>query len=192
MELIKMKWFDTVIHKIYSFTTQEFQRYSLIFLGIFCSVALLFGFFHIRMTRKLTQQFKLINKQCVEVGELVERYELVQKQQAEVANILNADKNFKIAGYFNGLLQQLNITEKKTRDPETSFEELENGYQEIKLYAALNQLTIKQLVDLLDALEQKNRIYLKDLEMYKPEQEKYININLTIATLEPKSETVEA
>lgn len=171
---------------------KQFQRYVLIFFSI---IILSIGFIVYRYfttISHLQRQIQEINKQRTTVKELLERYEIVKQQQAEVDALLEKDKDFKIAGYFNTIINNLNLTQNKTREPETLSEELENGYTEIKLYASFNNLNTQKLAQLLDTLEQNERIYTKELEIYKPEdQTTSINVNLSIATLEPKLETEE-
>lgn len=191
MDLNLMQALNTLLTRIQQFPRDQFRRYLIAF---FVGYSLIIGFlviWHIRSVNNRMTRIKGINKKYLEVRNLLERYEMVKKQKAEVDAVLEKDKDFKIGGYFNTVLQQLNLLGKKTREPETSAEELENGYREIKLYATFNGLNMKQLIDLLDALEQNERIYTKEVEVYKPEQDRTINVNLLIATLEPKEETVE-
>jgi len=52
-------------------------------------------------------------------------------------------------------------------------------------------MNTQKLTELLDTLEQNERIYTKEVEIYKPDAGQTINVNLLIATLEPKIETPE-
>ena len=140
----------------------------------------------------LKKKIVYINNKRREVKELLERYEIVKQQQEEVDVLLAKDKDFKIGGYFNTVMKQVGVEKNKTREPETSSEELDNEYTEIKLYASFSNINTQKLTELLDTLEQNERIYTKELEIYKPNQGPTINVNLLIATLEPKIETEEA
>jgi hypothetical protein len=129
-----------------------------------------------------------INRKRKEVKDILERYEMVKKQQAEVDAMLNQDRDFKIAGFFNETITKLNLSQYKSREPEASREVLDNGYTEVKLYASFANVSTQQVVELLQLIEQNQRIYTKELEMYKPSTNKTININILLATLEPKAQ----
>lgn len=140
------------------------------------------------VTGSLLDRTKKVNMQRKVVKELLERYEIVKKQQMEVNALLEKDKNFKIGGYFEDIVARLNLSQFKTREPETSSQELDNGYTEIKLYASFANINMQKIVELLDTLEQNERIYTKEIEIYKPNQDRAVNLNLLIATLTPIAE----
>lgn len=186
-----MQVLDTINTYFEYLNYKQFQRIVIIFFSTFFFISFIILYVNIRTHKKLTTRIRTINRKRTEVRELLERYELVKRQKSEVDSFLEKDKDFKIAAFFDNVLQHLNLLGKKTRDPETSAENLENGYREIKLFATFSDMNMKQLIDLLDALEQNERIYTKELELYKPEQAQTINVNILIATLEPRLETVE-
>jgi exonuclease III len=186
-----MNALDQVREYIQGLNKQQFQRYLLaLFAGIFLISSFIVYRYYSNIST-LKKKIVYINNKRKEIKELLERYEIVQRQQEDVDALLEKEQNFKIGGYFNTVMNQVNITKNKTRDPETSSEVLDNGYTEIKLYASFSDLNMQKLTELLDTLEQKERIYTKDLEIYKPNQGPTINVNLLIATLEPKVETEE-
>lgn len=182
-----------VVTRIQSFFDQlnerDFKRYLAAFIVILLIINAVIVYRYISKTRALKNRVTFINRKRREVKETLERYEMVKKQQAEVDALLEKDRDFKIAGYFNDVLTKLNLARFKTREPETSRETLDNGYTEVKLYASFSNITTQNVVELLDALEQNERIYTKELEMYKPNDTgKTINVNILLATLEPKTQ----
>lgn len=68
---------------------------------------------------------------------------------------------------------------------------MDNGYTEVQLYASFSNMNIQKIAELLDTLEQNDRIYVKELEIYKSEQAHAVNINIMIATLQIQSELAE-
>ena len=186
-----MNALDQVREYIQQLDAQQFQRYLIV---LFAAIFLFSSFIVYRYYRSvstLKKKIVYINNKREEVKELLERFEIVKQQQADVDTLLAKDKDFKIGGYFNTVMTQIGVAKNKTREPETSSEELDNGYTEIKLYASFSNMNTQKLTELLDTLEQNERIYTKELEIYKPNQGPTINVNLLIATLEPKIETEE-
>lgn len=186
-----MKPLDQVREYIQHLDAKQFQRYLI---ALFTALFLFSSFTIYRYYRSvstLKKKIVYINTKRKEVKELLERFEIVKRQQEEVDALLAKDKDFKIGGYFNTVMTQVGVAQNKTREPETSSEELDNGYTEIKLYASFSNMNMQNLTKLLDTLEQNERIYTKELEIYKPNQGPTINVNLLIATLEPKLETEE-
>ncbi|MEX0940324.1 MAG: hypothetical protein WDZ41_03115 [Candidatus Babeliales bacterium] len=179
---------DQIRQFILNLDSKQFQRYLIIILSIIlCLIGIVIYRYYssISFYKKRIYQ---INQQRRTVKEILERFEIVKKQQTEVNTLLEKDRDFKIAGYFNNVINKLGISQNKTREPETSSEELDNGYTEIKLFASFSNMNMQRLTELLDTLEQNERIYTKEIEVYKPDQEATININILIATLEPKTE----
>jgi hypothetical protein len=168
-----------------------FQRYVIIAGSLVLIISSLILYRYYRNIFFYKKKIETINHKRKEVKDILERFEMVKIQQTEVDNLLEKDKDFKIGGYFNEVITKIGIAQNKTREPETSSEELDNGYTERKLYASFSNITMQKLTELLDTIEQNERIYTKEVEMYKPDTGRTINVNLLIATLEPKIETTE-
>ena len=116
---------------------------------------------------------------------------MVKKQRQDVNTLLEKDKDFRIKGYFNDLLEYLNISGNKIKS-EISEEDLDNEYTEIKLEAHLINLNTRDLCNLLNEIEKSERVYTKELEIFHfPKKPTTIEVNLTIATLQPKLITSE-
>ncbi len=175
-----------------TFESMDQRRFSLTMLGVFIFIILISGtliYRYYATIAAVNKRAEIANRKRNELRGLLERYEMVKKQQAEVDSLLSKDKEFKIGGYFNDLIMKFGIEKNKTREPETSRETLDNGYTEVKLYATFAQMSTKQIAELLDAIEQNERVYTKEVEMYKPGTNgQTVNVNLLIATIEPKTE----
>ena len=175
-----------------TFESMDQRRFSLTMLGVFIFIILISGtliYRYYATIAAVNKRAEIANRKRNELRGLLERYEMVKKQQAEVDSLLSKDKEFKIGGYFNDLIMKFGIEKNKTREPETSRETLDNEYTEVKLYATFAQMRTKQIAELLDAIEQNERVYTKEVEMYKPGTNgQTVNVNLLIATIEPKTE----
>ena len=169
---------------------KEFKKYILIFTAFLLVIIGSLIFYYYYSIAGLKKRIATINKNRTTVSELIGRYNLVKKQQAEVDLILAKEKDFKISQYFEQLLEKLNLTQNKTQDVETMSEEvLDGAYTEWILYANLTNLNTKKMSELLHAIELEERIYTKEVEIDRSSNPSAINVKLTIATLEPKTET---
>jgi len=166
---------------------RDFYKYLFIILGV---IVLLAGFVVFRYYRKindLNDQIAFVNAtREEEVRTILRRMDDVEQQRKKVNDVLDKDKKFKIAGYFKQLIEQQGLSTNKTKETSTTVT-LPNGYQEVSLSTGFIGLTMKQLTELLDALEKNERVYAKNLEITKSKRmPKKIDVNVTIATLEPK------
>ena len=186
-----MKFLNSYADYIERLNATQFRNYVLMVGIIFLFISGFFWYRYYSAIRFENRRIARINQLREEVRDLLERYELVKKQQEAVDIILEKDRTFKIAGFFDSLIQELGLKKFVSREPDTTTEELDNGYTEVKLYAGFSKLDMKKVADFLDALEKNDRIHTKELELYKPDSNKTVNMNIIIATLEPRPEVPE-
>jgi hypothetical protein len=114
----------------------------------------------------------------------------IKNKQKEINTMLSKDKDFKILGAFNKICDKIHMTPARTHPP-TQSDFVDDKYQESVLVTEFMGISMKELLDLLKAIEEVERIYTKQLEINKSiKNESTIDIKLTIATLLPK--TIEA
>ena len=151
------------------------------------SALLVFSYYH--STGKLYKRIKTLNTtREEEVRTILESAALVKQQQTAVEEILAQDPDFKIAGYFKDLLIKLNLKEKEVAEEATTTDQ-EDNYRKSELNAKFEDMSMKELTELLQELEQKSRIATQRLEITKSKKKpKTIEVNLSISTLLPKIE----
>lgn len=134
-----------------------------------------------------------INEYREEIRKVISKDQHVLSQRAEVDKILNDTPDFKIDGYFTELITKLNLLNgHATQRSVTYADRGDPKYREVLLNAKFDTMNMRQLCELLDAIEKKDRIYTKDLEIIKSKKiPNTIDVNLTIATLQAKPETTE-
>ena len=187
-----MKFFARFNNFIEELDEKDLQKYIIIF-SIF--IALITGgiIFHYRNSiNKLTEKIDNINNQRKKTERLLYDKKIVTEQYEKVKKILAKNPNFLIRGYFEKeLLPKLNLDKNKFT-VDTMEEDISDEYTEIKLNANLTNLNTKDLCNILNALEEQERIYIKNVEISHHQQNpNVIDINLTIATLQPKPNTNE-
>ncbi len=142
-------------------------------------------FYYYSAVGSLYEQIDHINEQRVQAKRILTMYKQVEKHRLEVDTLLTEDTGFKISGYFNAILGQLGLADKKGGLSTTSH--IDHGkYSEAILKAPLTDINMRQLCELLEKLESNKRIYVKELEIAKSKKKnKVLDVTLTIASLEP-------
>lgn len=144
-------------------------------------------FYQNKKITNLTQRIKRVNSLRQEVKALIAQHGLVKQQQMAVDAILEKDANFKIAQYFESLVKELKATKnlEPSSNPITE-NSLNNGYTEKQLERSFKDMDMKQVTDLLYAIEKNDRVYTKELKLAKDPKTGKLHVSLTIATLEPQ------
>jgi len=170
--------------------TKTFYHYIL---GYIIACTILFGvtiFYYYRSTNTLYRHIRNINNSREQVLVILEDAARVKQQQAVVEDILSKDIDFKIGGYFIGLLEELNIKNNEIKTGEVTVTDLDNKYRKTELSPQFENMTMQELTMLLQALEKKQRIVTERLEITKSKKKpKTIEVSLTISTLLPKLES---
>ena len=183
----------TLIEKIRLFIesleTKDFYTYSGIFL-IACTIlggGIVFQYYrNISYLKKRITEINDYREDDVRI--IRQQAAQVKQQRAEVDSILAEEVDFKIGGYFKDLLAKLQLTEKKIAE-ETAQVDREDDYRESELIAKFEDMSMKQLTELLQELEQNKRISTKRLEITKSKKKPdTIEVQITIGTLLPKTE----
>jgi enoyl reductase-like protein len=172
-----------------SLETKTFYYYIIGYLSV---CFLLFGliiFYYYKNTSYLQRQIKRLNTTREDtIRTILEAVESIDQQKAAVEAILSQNPDFKIAGYFKDLLNKLNLKNKEVQEAEsTTTTEREDNYRETELNAKFENMNMKELTELLQAIEQNARISTKRLEITKAKKNpKTIEVQITITTLLPK------
>lgn len=180
---------NTVQEWLASLDTKAFYRYVAGLIGAMILLIIVIIYFYYSSCNYYKNQIRRINNQRQEVQALLEKAALVEQQKQEVYTIIEQDPSFKIVGYFDKVLAQLNLTNKKDLTKDGTQERPNEQYNEKILSARFTEMTMKELVELLHELEQNKRIYIKDLEIERSKKNnRRIDARLSIATFETRSE----
>ena len=177
------QWIKTYLEKI---EATEPKKIFHIIIGIIIAMSLItvfYGWRYITVTRQLNRALRVLNDQREEARILREKMLRVHNQRTAVDQMLAQEPDFKIGGYVALLLQKLKLTDKK-RAEETSQTDVQENYRETEIMLKLSDMNMHLLVELLYAIEQKQRIYIKRLEIERSKkQPSSIDVQLAIATL---------
>lgn len=168
---------------ISSFDSNEFYRNAAIFIGINVFLMLGIMWFYYSRTTSLQGSLKEIYKKEYEANGLLDRLKEVKKRSEAVNTLLEQDKTFKIKNFFDDTIKKLNLSTNQRGEAKVSEETvLKKRYTEVTIQAQLQRINTKQLCELLQAIEQKARIYTKELTIVKMKGAT-LAVTLTIATL---------
>lgn len=174
-----------------SFEKKEFYKNTGIFFGIIFAVIGSLLYFHYSKTASLMLELKKVNRSRTDAQIVLEKYQRVKKQSEEVNSMLNEEKNFKIKNFFDGVVAQQKLKSNLKNEADLSDKTLYKRYIEVQLTAQFKQISTKQLCELLNTIEEKNRVYTKELIITKTKGAS-LDVTLTIATLKPQTDGSKA
>lgn len=185
-----MELFDKIQAYLNSLEQKRFYQYVGGALGIIALIMFLLMFQYYRKVRSLKQMVVSTNELREEAQKILDKGQQIKKDQKEINAILAQDPNFKIAGYFADLTSKMGLAQ-NLLPPSISTALQEGQYQETILQAKFNNITMKQLTELLQEVELNKRVFIKELDITRAKkQANSIDATLTIATLEPKPKEV--
>jgi hypothetical protein len=183
-----MNFLSTTYSRIMSLEKKLFYRGVITFFG---TIILLIGAmlaYYYTTVYSLKSQLVKTKRQQEEIRLLLGQFTQLQEESKKVNDVLEEEKNFKIKSFYESILQQQNLQNSQLKEAEIQEENLRSRYIEIKLTSHLQQLSTEQLCTLLETLEKKARIYIKDLSIVKIRNNN-LDVVLVIGTLKIQSET---
>lgn len=187
-----MKILEPLEQSIIQLDAKTFRNYLIAFFVLLTLILGIILYRYYSSVSYIRKNIRRINEERERVKDIALSYELVKEQQRLVEALVKKNPNFKILGYFDTILTQHKLVNNLVRKPETRPPtQLDTGHTEVTLIANLTGLNMKTIAELLDTLERNERINIKEIEITKPTNGRTVNLNLTIATIEPASQTSE-
>ncbi len=177
------------LSSIRTFFITKNRRDLFIYYGIFLAILLLTAgaiiTTHFSALTKLNNQLKEVNKYRETARHILLKNKEILAQQEAVKTILAQEPNFLIGKYFSEeLMKQISLP--VTSGPDMTEMDVGNGFFERRLTVAFSHITMKQLAEFLLKIEQKERVYTKEIKITKDIKDGLLNVTLMIATLEPQ------
>lgn len=182
-----MEVFNKIQTYLDSLDQKRFFQYLLGAAGILMLLVFLLIFNYFRTVGALKSEVQQINEYREEAQLLLSRAQRIKRDQKEIDAVLAQDKNFKIKGYFDDLINKQGLAQKVDKELEVSSAATQGKYQESILDAKFSGISMKNLTELLQEIEANKRIFIKELEI-SAAKDSSIDVTLIIATLEPKQE----
>jgi hypothetical protein len=170
-----------------SLDAKQFYTYMGSFFGALFILMISILIYYYYASSSSQEQIQELNSMRNDVEKLLSKAQMVDRQRSEVKKALAENENFKIAEYWETLLNELKLTNKQSQKAKIEKAELEDTYQEDILIAHFVDMTMKELTELLDALDKKPLVSTKTLEINQSKKRRNtIEVSLTIATPRPK------
>lgn len=166
---------------------RDLYIYIASYLAILMLLLMLLIYFHYSKVSSYNEQLKKIDTQRAQTKKILTDYKAVNLQAARVEDILAENKNFRIGEAYQGIINRLGLGSNQTEMPTPAAGETVSGKTEVVLNTHLNGITMKQLTDLLSEIANVNQMYPKDLVIKKTPNSQTVDVDLTIATLEPST-----
>ncbi len=175
-----MEQLKIILDKIASLKKNDLEKYVLIYIGGLLVIIGGILYYTYSTASQLRFELKKIEKQANEAADVIISIKKIEIEEKRLLALLERNKNFNIKSFFeqfcreNGLSLPPNWTTNTVTFPNN------DKIDEITLSALFQKQTTNKLTEILNKLEKKEIVYIKDLEITK--NKKYIDFKLTIAT----------
>lgn len=182
-----MTFFDNLQSRIEKLDKNNWYKYLAITAAIFFLVIGLILFFYYSAATKWQSRIDDINESRQEVKRLLDRAERVQKERSEVTKLLEEDPNFKIKAYIQDILEKIGIFQNINAAQDVTVTTTQDGYKENVATYLIAGISMRQLTEFLDELDNNKRIFTKELDITKSKKvPRAIDVDIKIATMMPK------
>jgi len=165
---------------------KKFYTYLLAAFGvIFVLIVLFIGYYFYARSGWYAELDELNTLRETKVKTIITQKLQLQQQKQKINEMLKDDPGFLIGKYCAELLGSLELGKNNGKIGTPTKRDLPNTqYREESLEFSLSGINMKQLVELLEKLEVKKRVYLKKLEIAKSKvRTQAIDVDITMATL---------
>jgi hypothetical protein len=177
-----MQFLENIKLRIAQFDEKTFLAYMVGFLlSILLIVAGIFYYYYSAVA-DLNDQLIELNTKRSEMRILFELQARVKKQEAEVKKMLSEDTGFIIAQEFQKICTTLSL--QPAKEPVQGESSQFGQYTEYTLATRFENIDMKQVCELLEALEAVKRIYTKSIDITRTQSTPAkLNVTLVIGTL---------
>jgi hypothetical protein len=177
-----MKIFITLANQIQNLNKKDFEKYLIISLiGIFF-IGSLFVYQIYRKSTYLIQQIKNTEKLAQKASTMFAEYERLQQKEEQLQNFLKQNKEFNMNTFFEQFYKEQNMNPEANWSTVTVPIEGNENFDEVSLNATFKNQTTEKLTKMLDALDKKENIYIKDL-VIRNTMNKKIDFDISIASM---------
>lgn len=176
-----MKLLQNVANYIQKLNKKDFEKNLRLFLSIIAISSLGVTYFIYTKSSDLIEKIRMTKKLTLKTMNIIKTHKKMQKEEDKLQKLLEQEKNFNIKTYFEQFCSKQKIT--PNGNWETTTQELlgSDKFDEISLSATFKNETTQKLVTILEALNKKEIVYIKEL-IIKNENDKRIIFDITIAT----------
>lgn len=180
-----MEWLKSLYYSIHTMEQKRVYQYIGGILVTMSVVALVVLYMRSSYVDRALVRLSEINEQREQVKRIITNAEKIKKQRAQVNAMLAKEPSFKITSYLDSVLKKLQLSADFREHTQV---DRENGYRESIRKITLAGINMKELCELLQELEQNERVYTKELEIVRSSRiPQAIDVMLSVATLESRT-----
>lgn len=174
-----MEFFIKLSAYIQNLNSQQFKKNYLIFLlGVGVLLAGLIYYLYVQKEQLITR-INQMNKLAAQTQNIILDNRKMIKAEQRLKDILDQNKDFGIKGFFEQFCKENNLNPEQGWD--TTTEPVNEKFDEIILPASFKGLSSEQLVKILQDLDKKEIVFIKELTIHNEESGK-ISCDITMAT----------
>jgi hypothetical protein len=162
---------------------RKFRVYALWYIGIIALLMVLLTYYNYSSQLGWKKMFYVLNEDRQTVQDILETAALVNAEKIHINEMLAQDPNFKIGGYFNEVVQRLNLANKQSTIETLPATDIGDGYFETVLTAKFVGMTMQHIAELLQAVESNERIHITKLIVKREQDQKSLEAEMTITTI---------
>ena len=179
-----MEFFIKIITSLQRLSKKEIERLIMIALA---STAFLMGtliYFIYKKSSSFVVSIKKIETIANKAVTLMHDYEKIQKEEDRITDILEKQKEFKLRTYFEQFCKEQNISPTPGWDTQEAI--INPKFDEITLQAEFKDQTTQKLIKILEELDKREIIYIKELKIKTEKEKQRISFEIIIATKKSK------
>ena len=176
-----MKVLDNLAAYIQTLNKKDFKRYLTLFLGVTTIIITMIVYHTYSKSSFLVSEIKKLEILVSKSAKIIAQNEKLEQKEQQLQQLLEQNREFSMKTFFEQFCSQQEIT------PDAGWETIalpvegNEKFNEVSLSASFKNQTTQNLVKILDTLDKKEIIYLKELSI-KNTEDKKIAFDITIAT----------
>ncbi|MCK4650770.1 hypothetical protein KAT08_01215 [Candidatus Babeliales bacterium] len=174
-----MKVLNQLTDYIQNLKEKDFKKYLTIFLIVTVFLAVGTTYYFYDKNNKLILQIKKLDGLIKQTIKLIKEHKTIKGKEKQLEKLLEKNKDFDIRSFFESFCKEKHITPEPAWDTTTIPLESDK-FDEIELTATLKNLTTQKLVEIIQSLNKKEIIYIKEITITN-EKNKTITIDITLA-----------
>ncbi len=184
-----MEFFEKIRDFIKGLEDVDIYKYFAAFFAAMLIILSLFIYLHYSRVNKYLTDIKNVETMRSQTKKILSDYKAVTAQKEVVEEILAQNKDFRIGEAYQSILEKTGLLRFQTDQTTPTAGESVSGKTEILISSHFAGITMKQLTDLLLAIANVPQMYTKDIVIKKSPTMPTIDVEITVATLEPSTTT---
>lgn len=165
----------------------DYYKYFGALMGGFLIILSLLVYIHYSKVTKYQTELKKVDTLRIQARKILSDFKLVAAQREKVEEILEQNKDFRIGEAYQSIIQKVGLASRVQDISAPTTGESVSGKTEVLVSSHFSAINMKQLTDLLSEIAAVARLYVKELIIKKTPNTQAVDVDITVATLEPSA-----